>query len=334
MTTQVCITIDTEFSIGGAFRDPVGRRPVAEANVDCPAEGRDNGLPFLLETFRNYGIAATFFVEALNTAYFGDAPMGRIVERILAAGQDVQLHIHPSWLAFEHADWISRFAHDPPNDQCDNRKLDELCNIIRRGIAALGRFGVAHPIAMRTGNLRADLTTYAAMHESGLHLASNIGAAVFRPSDPQLQLNGGRCWIGDVLEVPVLSYQQTACGWRILRLLTITASSWAETERLLWCARAARVPTIVLLTHPFEFIKGDRLDPERVRINRVNQARLLRLCAFIAAHPAEFAAVSFAQAGPAWLREGDVEAPSLGVPLRLAALRAVQNKANDLFAFV
>src|SRR4051812_44146134 len=103
--TEVCITVDAEFSIGGAFADPVHRRPVGSEHVLCVANGEENGLGFLLDTFRRYGTEATFFVEALNTAYSGDAPMGRIVERILEAGQDAQLHLHPCWLAFRDADW-------------------------------------------------------------------------------------------------------------------------------------------------------------------------------------------------------------------------------------
>jgi peptidoglycan/xylan/chitin deacetylase (PgdA/CDA1 family) len=335
MKTEVCITIDTEFNIGGAFADPLNRRPVALENVDCPAGGKDNGLPFLLATFKEYGISVTFFVEALNTCYFGDRPMGQVVERILRAGQDVQLHIHPCWLTFRSPDWQRDVMQTPPNDRCDGRQRDELRDMILQGIHSLERFGAPSPIAMRTGNLRADRTTYAAMAAAGLRLASNLGVALFRPADPGLQLPGGRYWIGEVLEVPVLSYSQLRLGDRAWpRLMSITASSWRETQSLLWQARRQQVPTIVVLTHPFEFIKGDRLDPAKTRINRINQARLRRLCAFIAEHPAEFAAVSFAQAGPGWLQNGAVPATELTVPLTAAMGRMVQNKANDLLSFV
>ena len=335
MKTEICITIDTEFNIGGAFADPLNRRPVALENVDCPAGGQDNGLPFLLEAFKEYGISATFFVEALNTCYFGDRPMGQVVERILRAGQDVQLHIHPCWLAFGSPDWSREITQTPPNDRCDGRSPDELRDIILQGIHSLERFGAPPPIAMRTGNLRADRNTYAAMATAGLRLASNLGLAVFRPEDPGLQLEGGRHWIGDVLEVPVLSYSQFRLGSRKWpRLLSITASSWNETQSLLWQARRQRVPTIVVLTHPFEFVKGDRLDPAKTWVNRINKDRLHRLCAFIANNPAEFTAVSFAQAGPGWLRNGTVPVPCLTVPFTSATARMVQNKANDLLSFL
>jgi peptidoglycan/xylan/chitin deacetylase (PgdA/CDA1 family) len=263
MRTQIAITIDTEFSVGGAFADPERRQPIGETNVTCPVGGREQGLGFLLETFARHGTKATFFVEALQTAWFGDEPMGRVVERIVAAGQDVQLHIHPCWTAFRATDWRQRLGGTNPDDRCDGRKPAELQRLIEDGIAALQRMGAPRPIAMRTGNLRADRNVYRAMRGAGLTVASNVGLGYAPPAEPELRLRGGRHRIEGVLEVPVLTYRQL--GGRADRLFTTTACSWTETERLLRSARAAGVETLVLLTHPFEFIKGDRLDPQRQR---------------------------------------------------------------------
>ena len=127
------------------------------------------------------------------------------------------------------------------------------------------------------------------------------------------------------------TYTQFALGARRFdRLLTTTATSFLETRSLLWQARAAGVPTVVLLTHPFEFVKGDRLDPSARRVNRVNQRRLQRMCEFLASHPAEFEAVSFAGAAPGWLNGGPAPAPALKAPLLPVLARIAENKANDL----
>ncbi len=328
MRTQLCITIDTEFSIGGAFADPERRRPIGEANVTCPVDGREQGLGFLLDTFAATGVRATFFVEALQTAWFGDDPMGRVVERVVDAEQDVQLHLHPCWTAFRAADWRARLAGGDPDDRCDGRDPAELQRLIEDGAAALQRMGAPRPIALRTGNLRADRTVYRAMRVAGLTVASNIGLGLNRPADPALRLRGGRRRIEGVLEAPVLTYAQGLGGRD--RLLTTTSTSWRETEHLLWAARAAKVETLVLLTHPVEFIKGDRLDPARQRTNRVNQRRLERLCAFLAAHRDEFDAPSFAEAAPGWLAAAEAAEPQLATPLWPAVGRAVENRANDL----
>src|SRR5947209_7251871 len=97
---EVCITIDTEFSIGGNFGNP-DLPPIAAPIVLGPSGGKEHGLGFLLDNFSEFGIRATFFVEALQTAYFGDEPMGGIARRIADAGHDVQLHLHPCWLYYE-----------------------------------------------------------------------------------------------------------------------------------------------------------------------------------------------------------------------------------------
>lgn len=336
MRTQVCITIDTEFSVAGTFADPIRRLPLGTENVTCPVGDKENGLGFLLETFRDHCIAATFFVEALQSNYFGDAPMGRLVDRILKAGQDVQLHVHPCWRTFRDPHWRESLSpHSPPNDHCDAMAEAELEALINEGLAALRRLGVTAPVAMRTGNLRAGKAVYRAMKACGLRLASNIGVALHRPADAALILAGGRHWIEGVLEVPVLTYTQLALGGRRYdRLLTTTAASFAETRSLLWQARDRGVATVVLLTHPFEFVKGDRLDPAAQRVNRINQRRLRRTCEFIAAHPRDFEAVSFAGAAAGWLSGGHAPAPALKAPLLPVLARIAENKANDLIPIV
>ncbi len=68
---EVCITVDTEFSIGGNFRNPE-LAPIAEPIVLGAISGKENGLGFILESLAEFEIRATFFVETLQTAYFGD----------------------------------------------------------------------------------------------------------------------------------------------------------------------------------------------------------------------------------------------------------------------
>jgi hypothetical protein len=48
---EVTITIDTEFSIGGAFSNPEKYKPVAEPVALCEIAGKGHGVDFLLDTF-------------------------------------------------------------------------------------------------------------------------------------------------------------------------------------------------------------------------------------------------------------------------------------------
>jgi peptidoglycan/xylan/chitin deacetylase (PgdA/CDA1 family) len=323
--TEVCLTVDTEFSIHGAFGDPARRQPLGDVFVYGAGEdGREHGLGFLLDCLARHGLKATFFVEALNRCYFGDEPMGRVARRIVEAGQDAQLHTHPAWLYFRSPTWQQDLGHRKPNDSLAGRPPEEIRECVALGLAAFEAWGVPRPVALRTGSLRADRALYDALPGAGIRLTSNLGVGYHRPPEPELDLRGGRHRIGQVVEVPVLTYG--ALGGRD-RILTVTGTGAAEARALLAAARRARVSPVVVLTHPFEFFKG----VERVRPNRVNQARLDRLCGFLARHAEEFHVTTFAEAAPRWLEGPPTGNPRLEAPLLAQLARALSNRWNDLF---
>jgi len=325
--TEVCLTIDTEFNIAGAFADPERLEPVGEQFVRGAADGKEHGLGFLLDCFARHGLTATFFVEALNHCYFGDEPMERATREILDAGHDVQLHTHPVWLYFRSPTWKSDLAHRPPNDTLVGRTREEVLECLALGVAALERWGAPRPIALRTGSLRADRALYDALPEAGIRLTSNIGVGYACPPEPELQLRGGLHRVGEVVEAPVLSY--TAGGRD--RILTVTGTGAAEAQALLRAAHAAGVSPVVLLTHPFEFFKSDDDGRARVRRNRVNQGRLDRLCAFLRRHDDAFDVTTFGRAGARWMQAPATANPQLAAPWTAALARMVQNAVNDLF---
>ena len=331
MRTEICITIDTEFSIAGAFTDPTRFAPVGERLVECDIDGREHGLGFLLEVFERYGIAATFFVEALNTCYFGDATMAGIAQRIVAAGHDAQLHLHPCWLAFRDPAWRDRVAValSPPSDSCAGRALGEIEGIIAEGIEIFQRWGLPRPIALRTGGLIVDRTVYRGMARQGLRIGSNLGLAISCPSDAGLQFAGGRHWIEGVLELPVLTYRQPTFGVGARqRNLTITASSAREVRSLLWQAHDAGISPIVVLTHPFEFIKHQGSAYERLRPDRVNQERLIELCRFINENEDCFSTARFSDGMDRWLTAGESADPEFAVSAGATAIRMAENYLN------
>lgn len=328
--TEVIITIDTEFSVGGAFEDPA-RRPVGAPNITGPVNGEEQGLGFMLNTFARHDVPATFFVETLQTRHFGLEPMGALARRIADAGHDVQLHLHPLWLTFdgEHIDRsVTPF---PPDDDCAACSLDQLISMMRQGIETFAAWGLPLPVALRTGNLAADRNIYRAQAAAGLPLASNIGLTVSRPDDPSLQLKGGRQRIEGVLELPVLCFNDIEVGpYRHQRILQISSTGWPEQKSALQRARAAGIETIVILTHPFEFFK--RGDPQcrHLRTNRVHQARLDKLCAFVQANPASFNFTTFGASKDRWLAEVDQPECDIAIPPAPVAARLLHNKLNEL----
>lgn len=330
--TDICLTIDTEFSINGAFAHPGSCEPLGEARVHCPVDGEDQGLRFLLRSLGETGLRATFFVETANVAYFGDRPMGRVVETLLEHDQDVQLHLHPCWRIFSDPGWREQVKDGPPSDQSAAQSVDALSALLDQGIDAFARWGAPRPLALRTGNLSAGPNVYAAMAQSGLPLGSNVAFGYAPPADPSLRLMGGVHPVGGVVEVPVLSYLQLKLGrWSKMRMLAITAASWPETKALLLKAREAGVSPVVILTHPFEFIKT-RGGTDRV--NRINQERLRKLCGFIADNPRSFRATTFGRDGEGWRARAPSSIPALRAPLGAVLGRMVTNALNDRAAFL
>ncbi|MBS0446983.1 MAG: polysaccharide deacetylase family protein [Proteobacteria bacterium] len=325
--TRVYLTIDTEFSIGGAFEAPAEREPIGAQNVLCDVQGRSEGLGFMLDAFAASDLRATFFVEALQTAWFGDEPMGALARRIAAAGHDVQLHLHPVWTWFDRADWRERLKTETPNDRMHGCSVEQLVERMQRGMAALQRWGIARPVALRTGNLMVDRNVYKAMAEVGLRVASNVARAVFEPAEEALRFNAGVHAIEGIIELPVLTYADLRLGGRTHRkVLTITGSSFAETRALLERAHRAGAPAVVLLTHCHEFVKGDMRGA--LAANRVNQRRLTALCRYLRDADDRYEVTTMDRvAGATTAATSDA---LLGVPVHAALWRIAQNKLNDL----
>ncbi|MFP5391784.1 MAG: polysaccharide deacetylase family protein [Gammaproteobacteria bacterium] len=299
MTTKVCITIDTEFSIGGAFGN-AARLPVGEQMVLCNVNGRSEGLGFMLDTFRRHRVQATFFVETVHRYHFRDDPMRALVHRIRDAGHDLQLHSHPCWSLFQHADWRERARSSRRQDDYFGRSVDDSVRLIEQGVETFADWGLPRPTVFRSGNLQHDDNLYLALARTGIPYASNVAVAIFDSGLPDYRVYSGQHVRHGVTEFPVLTFSDWKVGGRQhLKSLTIAGTSFAETRTLLERARAAGIPLVVLLTHPFEYVQSSDSRLAHVRRHSVNQGRLTRLCQYLDQHRDRFEAVGLAQAAAA-----------------------------------
>ena len=281
MRTRVCITIDTEFSIGGAFSH-ASRQPIAEPMVYCNVKERSEGLGFMLETFRQYGVQATFFVETLQRHYFKHDPMRAIAHEIRAGGHEVELHLHPCWDVFQHEDWRSRIPTLQRPDYFFGRPLADSIALLEQGIQTFSDWGLPRPKAFRSGNLQYDDNLYKALAHVGIPYSSNIGVAIFDSGDPDYTLYSGQHIRHGVVECPVLSFIDWSLGARKhMKSLTIAGTSFSEMRTLLTKANAAGVETVVILTHPFEYVQSHDYTFTHTRAQHVTQQRLRRLCQFL-----------------------------------------------------
>lgn len=317
---RVFITVDTEFSIGGAFDDPSNREPVGIRAVELPSRRSSEGLGFLLDTLKRHALPATFFVETCNAAFFGVGPMTQIIQTINTAGHDTQLHLHPCWSAFSNPQWRENVKKDIPNDSLADCPVADIVRFIRGGIQIVENAGAPAPIALRAGNLQAGRNVYKAMEQAGIPVGSNIGLAVSLPAEPAHHRYGGCIPIAHALELPVLSYREINLG-RFFRnkTLTVIGSTFSELKYLLQIAHRNRLQNVVILTHPSEFANYTQPSITRITANRHTQDRFQQLCTFLSQNPGQYDVLTFSGAFASGLRPCDD--PVLKVPLRFTAQR-------------
>jgi hypothetical protein len=323
--TRVILTVDTEPSIAGAMEDPTRYPPLLHEPVWGEVNGRSEALGFITRTLAQYGLKATFFVETAHTRHFGPQGMQRYTDHLLENKQDVQLHIHPVW---------QNFSRPPPTDRRyndDSGALDEaeILALIEEGCNQIQAWTGARPIAMRTGNFSATVAVYRAMAHAGVILSSNICIASATYPDPSLCHAGGIHIIEGVHEIPAGCFIDPGpVGKGRYRAVQITACSTAELLHLLNQCHEQSVDTLILVTHPFEFIKKSDFRYNSLRPNRLVQGRLDSLCRFLSQHPDRFQVSTFgALAKEMPLRSAP--AHSLRSSTINSLFRATQNFVND-----
>ena len=278
----------------------------------------------MTETLQRHGLTATFFVETAHTNYFPPDAMGRYVDLLQAAGQDVQLHLHPSWLSFHNG----RLAPgERVTDHCSELSRARLAEVIAAGCEQIRAWTGRRPSGMRTGNFSTSLSVFEAMSDAGLENASNICLAMVPPPEEELRVSGGSHRFAGIRELPVTCFADTGpVGRGKLRPMQITALSADEQISLLQQAHDERRRVVVIVTHPFEYLKKKDFRYRGLKPNRLVQGRLERLCAFLARNDDRFAVVPLAEA--ARRTETESAPPLKGHALR-AALRATANAIND-----
>jgi hypothetical protein len=310
---RVCLTIDTEFSIAGALADPA-RRPVGAPMVECDVDGRSQGLGFLLDCFARHDVCATFFIETRHRQYFHDDPMRPLVRRIAAAGHELQLHVHPCWDVFRHTDWRARVCRQPRQDDFAGRDEASTLALLRDGQASFTDWDLAPPQVFRSGSLQHDHALYRALASAAIPYSSNIGLGIYNSGVPAHQLRAGRHLLHGVLENPVLSFSDWRWGRPHLKTLTICGTSYAQTITLLELAWRAGLEQVVILTHPFEYVQSRGVDFRLLRRHAVNQARLTRLCAWLAPRGDRFQSTGLAASASQPLTATSAGNPLLRAP--------------------
>ena len=300
MTTQVLLTVDTELSWGGHVRGASWRE-----NLALSFDPAGVGTCYQLDRLAAHGLKACFFVDPMPALVYGLDPIRRMVEPVLAAGQEVQLHLHPCWADLSNP--VFELIDFEPQRQLE---------LIRTARDLLVEAGAPPPIAFRSGSYAADLATLEALAalEIGYDSSHN---GTHHPHPSALPLEPRRIApveVSGVIEVPVSQIEQNSGR---LRHLQICAVSFREIRAALLHAVEEAHPVVTIVGHSFELAArgGRRANPLLVR-------RFERLCAFLAGHRERLPTAHFTD-----LRGLPLD--SEASPLRSGALRTAARMAEQ-----
>ncbi len=268
MTTPVFLTIDTELvwrhHVDRLDTDSIFERSIEPAGV---------GLRYQLDMLAWHGLKACFFVDPMPALAFGLAPMRRVVEAIVAAGQEVQLHIHPNWTAAVAGDGGSRFSRFEMVDYSPGEQRDLITGATDLLVAA----GAPRPIAFRGGSYSANNATLRALADLGfVYDSSHNGAEHPYPSGidlPARQISP--VVLEGMIEVPVTVIEERAGA---LRHFQICALSAGEMRAALDHARDKAHAAVTIVSHSFELANRTG-----TRANGVHVRRFEALCAMLGA---------------------------------------------------
>jgi hypothetical protein len=268
--TQVLITIDTELSAalyqqGAAAQDNFAR------SIACGAFG----IEWQMEKLEASGLRGVFFVDPMPALVYGSDVIAAIVTPIVARQHDVQLHLHPEWLAWATSKPVgARRGRSVGDFDADDQQT-----LITLARSLLIEAGAPPPVAFRAGNYGANDNTLRVLASLGLQWDSSFNPTYLADTchigldrdqiDPIARLG--------ITEIPVSAIKDRPGH---LRHAQVCALSAAEMTAALDHAAETNRPAFTIVTHSFEMMSRDRTRPNHSVIKRFES-----LCRAVAAHP-------------------------------------------------
>jgi hypothetical protein len=308
MPTRVLLTVDTELRWGphaaGASWQENFARSFAPAGV---------GVSWQLELLARHGLSACFFVDPMPAEVYGLRPVRAMVAPILAAGQEVQLHLHPCWRS------VAGGSRAGEGFELTGFTPSEQSALIAKARQLLIDAGAPPPIAFRSGSFAVNTDTLAALAANGVRYdSSHNGSEHPWPSAlplPPRQIAPVR--LGEVVEVPVTQIEDAPGHLRPLQLCAVSSE---ELEAALLHAEAEGHPLVTIVSHSFEFASRDGARP-----NRTLCRRFQKLCALLDADRERFPTARFTGLA-------DLPLGTSGRPLPARRLRTARRMAEQLWS--
>jgi peptidoglycan/xylan/chitin deacetylase (PgdA/CDA1 family) len=289
---KVFLTVDTEvWPLFPEWREDRLARDIDRDIYGATPRGA-YGLSYQLDLLNHHALKGVFFVEPLFAAVAGQDRLRRILDEVRAKGHEVQLHLHPEWLAWMDAPFLPASAQYLK----DFSEADQV-TLIARGLQVLRACGAEGICAFRAGDYAANFHTLRALARNGLtydtshntcYLGSRCGLDV-----PGLVLQPRQ--IEGICEFPVSFFSDWPGHYRHAQL---TACSWPELRTALLQAWRAGWYSFVIVSHSFELLKQRRQNPTCPMPDRIVIRRFERLCRFLAENRDKFRTSGFSELAP------------------------------------
>ena len=274
--TAVFLTVDTEFAwrhhAAGLDAETIYARSVEPAGV---------GLSHHLDLLARHDLKATFFVDPMPAMVYGLKLVATMVEAILAAGQEVQLHLHANWTGASAGDRGAGFA----RFNLPEYDADEQLALIAGARDLLVAAGAPPPVAFRAGAYAADDRTLAALAALGFGYDSSHNGAALAGIGLPCERIAPAAHAG-LVEVPVTLIEEAPGR---LRPFQICALSAREAEAALAHAVVEDHAAVTIVSHSFEL--ANRLG---TGANAVHVRRFAALCRTLAARRSVLPTTHFA----------------------------------------
>jgi hypothetical protein len=308
MATRVLLTVDTELRWG-----PYAAGASWQENLRRSFEPAGVGVSWQLDLLARHRLSACFFVDPMPAEVYGLDPVRAMVAPILAAGQEVQLHLHPCWRSVAEGIGAGEGFELTGFSASDQQAL------VGKARQLLIDAGAPPPIAFRSGSFAADADTLAALTANGIRFdSSHNGSEHPWPSAlplPPEQIAPVR--LGEVIEVPVTQIEDAPGNLRPMQFCAVSSD---EIESALLHAEAEGHPLVTIVSHSFEFASRDGARPNRTLCRRFE-----RLCALLAAERERFPTARFNELG-------DLPLETEGRPLAPQRLRTARRMAEQLWS--
>ncbi len=285
---NVFLTVDTEFWPHTSDWRENGLAQDIDRDIHGRTKEGDFGIGYQIDILEKHNLKAVFLVEALSPCVTGIEPLHQIVSLIRSRGQDVQLHLHPEWLA-----WTDDRSLPPKRgDNIRDYSFEEQVILLAKGIENLKACGVTTVRAFRAGNYGADLNTLRALHSLGIEFDTSHNttylksACDIRTADLLLQPRD----IEGVREFPISFFQSWPRGYRHAQ---VCACSSQEMQGALMGAWRRQWYSFVIVSHSFELLKGRKQKDSQAAPDRIVIRRFEKLCRFLDANRDKFKTSGF-----------------------------------------